>query len=705
MASGPVLNERLGEAGWPLGVQPATDSTLVPDEAAVAGRNSALGLSSAGHPFVQKRMGLTMINSSPLSGSPVILGLFGFAQTSGTVTQLIVTDDGKIYSMDDAGTPTLLYSGLTAGTHYPIFTVANNLCFICNGIDAVKFDGSTVTKWGITRPTVGTLSGAAGAAGSPNGTYSLEVTFGNSLTGNESSASDPSTATVTVTNQKIVVSNVPVSSDPQVDTRFIYIKNIATMGQYFRAGTINDNVTTTITLDFVDADLDIPAPTTVSNNPPPANIRAAAYFQGLMFVTDGAQLYYSNILAPEQFNPISIVVVNAQDGQTIEALFSDHEILMILKSDSLWGIFNGNNPTTWDVLQIDTDYGCVAPRTVVAANGYTWWWSRHGVVRWIGAGSVDAIGLKLYGDPSSTVNFNAIAAASAAKDELNSRYLIALPGEDQTRATFILPWNTLIGVLESSEWDPMDVAALGQTPDPTTLIPIVRLGNYKGQVFNLWSSNNDGLPSTSCTFQGTFLAGSSTISSITDARAAFTTAGAGLIERKVTILDALGNVVSPQSPRLYITANDATSITLSGNVANLTVGAVYTYYIAGPDFSWQTPWRVCGLPWHKKRFEYLWVLTKVATYGTSAFVDMIFDYDQVNFNNKKRTFQTAGGQGVWDTAVWDQDIWDNPGSSTNRFRVARTGRAWALIIRNSVPNQPFAFLGVAVQAEQQTIKN
>src|SRR6185436_9996151 len=164
-----------------------------------------------------------------------------------------------------------------------------------------------------------------------------------------------------------------------------------------------------------------------------------------------------------------------------------------------------------------------------------WFWSRHGVVTWSGAGEIDPIGPRLYGDPSDRVDLLNIDVASGVRDELNNRYLVALPGTGQTRATFILPFNTLLNVIESEGWDPMDVGALGNISHSGELQ--VHLGNYAGQVFHMWNGNNDGLPSGS-SYAGTFVASGTSISSFTDAGATFTSTGGKLIERKVTIKDS-----------------------------------------------------------------------------------------------------------------------------------------------------------------------
>jgi hypothetical protein len=157
-----------------------------------------------GKPLATKRKGVSLINATPITGASPIIGQFHYYNTStGTNYHALVSRNGRLDTRALDNTITNRSTALTAGDYYPDFSIANNLLFIVNSQDRLKFDGTSVTIFGITRPTVGSMAGAAGAAGLHNGTYDLRVTYYNSATGNESSASDTATATVTVANQAI----------------------------------------------------------------------------------------------------------------------------------------------------------------------------------------------------------------------------------------------------------------------------------------------------------------------------------------------------------------------------------------------------------------------------------------------------------------------------------------------------------------------
>jgi hypothetical protein len=83
---------------------------------------------------------------------------------------------------------------------------------------------------------------AAGAAGAPNGTYTIVVTFTRATA--ESNAS-PASAPITVANQNIDVSGIATSPDPRVTGRNIYGFKSGVSSAYQLIGTLNDNSTTT----------------------------------------------------------------------------------------------------------------------------------------------------------------------------------------------------------------------------------------------------------------------------------------------------------------------------------------------------------------------------------------------------------------------------------------------------------------------------
>lgn len=702
------VSDTLGSEGFPLGVLRASDPTLLPSSASPRGLNSALALASAGTPFVQKRNGLRTINATPITGSAPIIGQYNYRQVaSGTDYHLLLDTLGNLTNRDEDDVLTTVSTAFTAGEYYPDWATSNDLCFIANGVDRLKFDGTTVSNFGVERPTVGTMAGAGGTSGAHHGTYELRVTYGVSATGAESSASDTAATTVTVNNKAIDWTNVPVSADPQVDRRYLYVRNTATQVNFYRVGTIANNTATTASTSVADANATIAAPTTSGRDRPPSGIKYLCVHQGRLFAADDSYLYWSELDAPEAFNSLSLARVNAVDGQRITGLISDQETLLIFKEGSVHGLFNGNNPLTWQIRLIDGDYGCVSHRTLLSADKFVYWFSASGLCRTDGSG-VDPVGTRLYG-PLDNVNVLELRRASGARDATQRRILMAVPGTSQERATLIIPFHTGANAFEADYWDPMDAASLGTAVDSDGY-PAMWLGNYGGQLFRMWDTNADGV--NTGTVKGLWTASGTSATTFSSLQyydstgalvpAALDTTGAGLIERKVTLVDADGHAIG--SVRRRIVSNTATSFTLDVEVGGFTAGATYTFLIGGPDFQWDTPWLTYMEPWTKKRYEHFYLLVKGLNYGSSAAVDLAFDYDNANANAKERSFVSSNVSGAWDGAVWDQDVWDVGANAQQRFRVGRVGFAWRARIRNGEPNQPMALLKIAMDGVLQTRK-
>lgn len=683
---------------WQDGVITAGETDQIPPSSVPLAYNAILGSLGPGKAIFAKRSGFTTVNATPLTGSAPILGLFNFRERTGTdyaSMRVVTTDAGEVATIDTLDAVTVVdAAGLTSGTHYPDFAVMNNLCFLCNGVEAKKITGGLLQLWGITRPTVGTLSAIASVTtGNPNGTYELRCTFGNSVTGVESSGSDTATATVTVANKVINVSNIPVSTDPQVDTRYIYIRNTSTMTQFYRALTIANNTATTGAINTLDSALTVIIPGSASNDPPPATITTCAVHKNRMFVATATTLYYSNVGKPEAFNLVSQYEdVNKDDGQKITGLVSINGVLLILKENSTF-VLEGETPSTWAIQLVDGRVGCIGPRARTVGAGNVYWWSPlRGPVQWAPGGVVNAIGTDLIGPTigEDGVNTANMASICVAADDTQQRVLFAVPGVGQARNTIILPFQMKLQRWESDRWDPFDISALGMAEDASQ-VRRLQLGGYSGQVWQYGADGRDGVESG--THTGTFVASASSISSITDATATFNTTGGGLVERKVTILSSDYQHMTTVRP--YITANDATSLTLSTSVSGFAIGETYTYIVGGMDFQMESHTRDLGHPFLKKRFEFAYLATRPQ--GSAMLVTMLVNAQDGQATSANNTSSAS----MWDTAVWDDSYWSGLVTIYSKYRIGKTGMSMQMRVRNPYVDEGLAIVKMGCRAELQ----
>ena len=675
---------------WVEGVNTSLTADRIPENAAAHGYNSAFAGVGQGKIVVQKRLGLALVNATPITSIPAIIGQWMHKLESAgayTTYHLLVDSLGGLKRRSsgtlvaaDAVNPT----PFTSGNYYPSFANANNLCFAVNGQEAKKFDGTNVTTFGITRPTVGTLAGAAGAAGSPNGTYELRATYYNSATGHESSASNTATATVTVASQVISTTNIPVSADTQVTHTRVYVRNTSTMNVFYLAGTVTAG-TTTATLDFVDANLVTQAPSTTDNDPPPSGAEILAWHQSRMFASDGLNVYYSSIEKPEAFNLANYTPANPEDGQQITGLYSALEILLIFKRQSVYGLF-GTDPNSWEVKLLLPNTGCTSFRTVCAAEGSVYWHSDAGLMKMSTPGELDAIGPTYLRETFEDINFTELARACAVADVVHNRILLALPASGESRNTYIVPFNYRIGRFESDKWNPMDAASLG-TVDDASGNPLIYLGGYSGQLFQMWSGANDGVTSGDSSKPITSIAGSSTI--INSTAAAFNTTGGGLVERAVYFISPAGTRIV----RRRITANTATQFTFTPALTELTTS--WTYQIGAIQFQWDTPWLLMEPRFVKKRLRHLYLTVDG---DMTIYVDVFTNYAETLVDTV--SFAAVSGGSAWGALTWGTDLWGEAAPYTGaRLRLGRTATAARFRVRDCTTNEAMTLSAIGVSGE------
>lgn len=637
---------------WASGVITSMEPDAVPANGYIKGKNTALMSIGGGRAVVRKRLGVASINGTPVTGTPEIGGLHEYRKlvAQDTVTyRMLCSDTGRLDTVDltAATYGTLTNISATAFTPRTVygevfqFADANNLCYIVNGTDQVKFNGTVVQNIGIIAPLAAPAV-AAGAAGTADGTYEGRVTYGNSAAGTESSAG-PTSATVTVGANTLNWSAIPVSPDTQVDRRYLYIRNTATMAEFYLAGTVSNNTATTASTNFLDVALTTIGPSTTENNPPPDNIKFIAFHKSRLFLADLTNVYYSKLDNIEAFDPLAFESPDPDNGQQIRAIISFADMLVILKERSAYALI-GDDPDFWAIRQIDPSVGCISPRGVKVADNQLFWWSEQGPVKWIGRGPVDNIGTPLIDNTLTPGGTNAadtgdlpyhqsdIYRLSAGVDIEESRIIWSLPtilhstphDNTGTRNTVLLPFSTRLDRWESDGWDPMDISALDTWHDDDG-VPFVVMGGYKGQIWRMDSGLYDG--ATTGTLTGTFVASGTTAATITGT--GFVATGSKLTERKVTIVDANG---LPTSFRPYISSNTSTVLTLSETVTGLTNGATYTYYIAGPAFDFESAWLTNETPFVKKRYRFVYMHTRSADV-TDLRVDLYNSYQLTTSSN------------------------------------------------------------------------
>lgn len=631
-----------------------------------------------------KRLGMKTVNlDNGTIGNTEILRMFEYRTvSSGVFTRyhVYVGDDGRIGVINSdptsSGTVTHIASGVFTGHHRPDAAVAKNLFFVVTEVAQKKLRGTTLEGFGITRPS-SAPSASAGAAGSMIGTFDIRYTFVNGNTNHESSASD--SVTVTVSAQKISLTSIGVSADSQVTKRRVYIRNEATQTEYRLADTINDNSTTTLTLDVDTDDLITLGPNTTENEPPPSGVKYVSWWNNRMFVADDNNLYWSGKNIPEGFDPDDFEPIGEGDGQKITGLHAFGDVLLIFKSRSIWYL-SGLTPESWRLRPLFDWTGAVSHASIIEAGGALWWWSERGVMKWDGNGQPTEVGELLLGDVVEKLNLDQSNVDKIqAGVEPNLKLVMWTYPEVGSggKNTRILPMSYKLSAFVSNKWDPMNISSLTTVEDNTGKSWLY-MGNYNGQVFRYGDALKDGVPGGTLT--GTFVASSISLLGFSDAGASFYTTGEGLKERYVVFEDTDGQYVA----RAKITSNTGTDIVFS-STDGFVSGATYTYHIGGPNYEWDTV-DVQPNPFVKgrKQFVYVQSASDGGTIGVDVFTNKSKDTPQRSFSY----------------------IDSNNGADTTekRFSVGKIGTSVRARIHSRAADVAFTLLAIGLNGKNLTDK-
>lgn len=223
--------------------------------------------------ITQIRFGLTATGTGTLTiavdnlhRTPGLMqDLFQFRRETGVGTgasSFYAVAGGSLYK-NDGKRWVSVFSGFNAGKIVNSIS-AQNMRLMTDGVTSPRVllaDGSTVYRLGIVTPTK-TMTAAQldGVGGLPDGQYFAQMLFFSSKTGTFSAPDDrtPLTPIVTISGGANVAgirfSNIPVSTDPQVDWVVIGIRPATEPSLFFRAsdGLFGEVPNGTTTFDFTD---------------------------------------------------------------------------------------------------------------------------------------------------------------------------------------------------------------------------------------------------------------------------------------------------------------------------------------------------------------------------------------------------------------------------------------------------------------------
>lgn len=243
---------------------------------------------------------------------------------------------------------------LTAPLEPVSFVKVNDRVYFANGVDTGVVEQGAVRSWGIAPPLlpgVEVISGAMFA-----GQYQVAMTYFRS-DAQESGA--VMAATVAVPANGGLALTLPVSTDPGVSAKGVYISPANGEDLYLAAIIPNDQINAQFLGQGLD--LDLPLVTQFLQQAPAGQL--VAYYRGRLFVAQGDVLYPSEPFAYEQFDPRNYIQMDSRI--TMLAPMTDKELSdagrssgFFVGTDRSSGVLVGSSPEDFQYVP-KTDYGAV----------------------------------------------------------------------------------------------------------------------------------------------------------------------------------------------------------------------------------------------------------------------------------------------------------------------------------------------------------
>jgi hypothetical protein len=285
----------------------------------------------------------------------------------------VTTGFGNPCSVYYNANPTPIVTGLS-GYRVGFAAMPIDGMYIMDRAKQGYYDTSTYYTWGIAAPGAG-LSAAAGSADptGPNGSYNFFVTFGSTDLSYETNPSpeSPTPPTVlTVTNQDVNFTGVPISTDPRVGFRYIYAVG-GTLGSPYLVATIPNNTATTAvwnTSDLAATDIGQIMPT--KNGLPPAGCGLVGPYYDALYTWVGNRLYYTRPGLFQYWDTDPAVGDWVDVGQYRESIIwcTCHTgVLMIYKEKSIWQL--AGDPYTGTLNQIEEGVGLTNAFAICTGRG------------------------------------------------------------------------------------------------------------------------------------------------------------------------------------------------------------------------------------------------------------------------------------------------------------------------------------------------
>lgn len=438
------------------------------------------------------------------NGQP-IEGMHDYRQNDGTRIFLVKAGD-QLYRLDGEVFTAVGGPDLVAGNIAQFLSLQNRV-YIAHGGDPKVTDGTDLFNWLIDRPQFAPDLAADGAEGDGklNGNYDYKFVYYSTTWGQESPSSPSTnqmdtdaglevTSTVTVTDQNVMLSNFPTTSDMRVDRYRIFRRKLSAFeSDWFFVDEIPSSTTNYVdrTPDNDVDDSDI-APLTFDQNFPQG--RFVAFNAGTVFLAgiddEPDNIYFTQVngKALGQFFTVD---------DRVTGLLSFQRELVVFTQSSIW-LVSGNSAGTLFPRRTIVDRGCLAPFSIVPVDNLIYFLSQNGIY------SYDLSRVSEVSRPVKPIwqqrNFQRDFNIVGVHDVQNSAvWWVYSDGTSAQNDSMLVYFYRNTALFQRPSWCPWDIPGAqfcGLITDPDTNERTIRLGFDQGRVATYGSGggNDNGTP-------------------------------------------------------------------------------------------------------------------------------------------------------------------------------------------------------------------
>jgi len=203
-----------------------------------------------------------------------------------------------------------------------------------------------------------------------DGTMFYKYTFVNSLDGTESAPSPVSDELVTLST--VTISNMQVSSDPQVDKKRIY-RSGGNIANFSLVAEVN-NADDTYLDELKDSEIIGTILASENNLPPPRDLQHITEAYAMLFGAEGTKLRFSAIGEPDSWSAFFFLNFSA----VITGIAPTINGLLVLTEDTTY-IVTGSSPGNFAQRVLDANQGCVSSSSIQFIKDSAVWVSKDGI--------------------------------------------------------------------------------------------------------------------------------------------------------------------------------------------------------------------------------------------------------------------------------------------------------------------------------------